>query len=72
MLSFIPPRNLSPELDQIHYLFAFSTVGRPLIPFLRKLGLNCTAPQENPAQGTVSTVLFFENTPGLEILKLEL
>ena len=61
MLSFIPPRNLSPELYQIHYLFVFSNVGRQLIPFLRKLGLNCTEPQENPAQGTVSTVIFFEN-----------
>ena len=57
----IRSRNLAPQSYQIYYLFAFSTVGRPLIPFLRKLGLNCTEPKENPAQGTVSTVLFFEN-----------
>ena len=50
-----------PKSFPIYYLFAFSAVGRQLIPFLRKLGLNCTEPQENPAQGTVSTVLFFEN-----------
>ncbi len=55
------PKNPAPELYQIYYLFAFSAVGRPLIPFLRKLGLNCTEPKKNPAQGTVSTLIFFEN-----------
>ncbi len=55
------PRNSSPELYQIYYLFAFSTVGRPLIGFLRKLGLNCTEPKNNPTHGTVSTLIFFEN-----------
>ncbi len=54
-------KNPSPELYQIYYLFAFSAVGKQLIPFLRKLGLNCTEPQSNPAQGTVSTLIFFEN-----------
>ena len=61
MLSSIPPRNLSLEQYQIYYLFAFSSVGRQLIPFLRTLGLNCTEPKNNPAQGTVSTLIFFEN-----------
>ena len=58
--SFIP-RNPSSEIYQIYDLFAFSTVGRPLIPFLRKLGLNCTEPQKNRAYGIVSTLIFFEN-----------
>ncbi len=31
MLSFIPPKSLSPKQYQIHYIFAFSSVGRPLI-----------------------------------------
>ncbi len=61
MLSSFPPRNLSPELYQLHHLFALSSVGRQLVPFLRKLGLNCTEPTKNPAQGTVSTLIFFEN-----------
>ena len=61
MLSSISPRNLSLEQYQIYYLFAFSSVGRQLIPFLRTLGLNCTEPKNNPAQGTVSTLIFFEN-----------
>ena len=51
----------SPELYQLYYLCAFSSLGKPLISFLRKLGLNCTELQHNPAQGTVSTLLFFEN-----------
>ncbi|MDJ0901800.1 MAG: hypothetical protein QNJ55_23670 [Xenococcus sp. MO_188.B8] len=55
------PKNPSPEIYQIYYLFAFSAVGKQLIPFLRKLGLKCTEPKENPAQGTVSTLIFFEN-----------
>ncbi len=55
------PKNPSPELYQIYYLFAFSAVGRQLTPFLSKLGLNCTEPKSNPAQGTVSTLIFFEN-----------
>ena len=61
MFSSFPPSNLSPELYQLHHLFAFANVGRQLIPFLRKLGLNCTEPKSNPAQGTVSTLIFFEN-----------
>ena len=61
ILSHISPRNSSSELYQIYYLFAFSAVGKQLISFLRKLGLNCTEPQSNPAQGTVSTLIFFEN-----------
>ena len=64
------PKNPSPEIYQIYYLFAFSAVGKQLIPFLRKLGLNCTEPQSNPAQGTVSTLIFFENVY-LEIFWLE-
>ena len=28
---------------------------------MRRLGLNCTEPQNNPAQKTVSTLIFFEN-----------
>ena len=55
------PKNSSPELYQIYYLFAFSTVGRALIPFCRKLGLNCTEPKNHPTPGTVSTLIFFEN-----------
>ncbi len=55
------PNTPVPELYQIYYLFAFSAVGRPLISFLRKLGLNCTEPTKNLGQGTVSTVIFFEN-----------
>ena len=51
----------SPELYQIYYICVFSSLGRLLIPFLRKLGLNCTELQNNRAQGTVSTLLFFEN-----------
>ena len=61
MLSSFPPRNLSPELYQLDYLVALSSLGRQLVPFLRKLGLNCTEPTKNPAQGTVSTLIFFEN-----------
>ncbi len=61
LISPIPPRNLSPEGYQIYYLFAFSSVGRQIVPFLRKLGLNCTEPTKNPAHGTVSTLIFFEN-----------
>ena len=61
MLSSFPPRNLSSELYQLHHLFALSSLGRQLVPFLRKLGLNCTEPTKNPAQGTVSTLIFFEN-----------
>ena len=64
------PKNPSPETYQIYYLLAFSVVGRPLIPFLRKLGLNCTEPKKNLAQGTVSTLIFFENIY-LEILWFE-
>ena len=63
-------RNLAPELYQIYYLFAFSAVGKQLIPFLRTLGLNCTEPKKNPAQGTVSTLIFFWNVY-LEIFWLE-
>ncbi len=61
ILSPIPPRNLSPELYQIYYLFAFSSVGRQIVPFLRQLGLNCTEPTKNSAHGTVSTLIVFEN-----------
>ncbi len=62
-ISFVhdSPRNLSPEVYQIYYVFAFSSVGRQIVPFLRKLGLNCTEPTKNPAHGTVSTLIFFEN-----------
>ena len=55
------PKKPVPELYQIYYIFAFSALGRQLVPFLRTLGLNCTEPQNNPAQGTVSTLIFFEN-----------
>ena len=55
------PENPYSDSYQIYYLFAFSAVGRQLIPFLTKLGLNCTEPKSNPAQGTVSTLIFFEN-----------
>ena len=55
------PKNPSPDIYQIYYLFTFSAVGRQLIPFLRKLGLNCTEPNHNLAQGTFSTLIFFEN-----------
>ena len=55
------PKNSSPEIYQIYYLFAFSAMGKKLLPFLRTLGLKCTEPQSNPAQGTVSTLIFFEN-----------
>ena len=55
------PTYPSPESYKIYYLFAFSAVGKQLIPFLRTLGLKCTEPKENPAQGTVSTLIFFEN-----------
>ena len=51
----------SPELYRIYYIFVFSTVGRLLIPFLRRLGLNCTEPQYNRVQGIVSTLIFFDN-----------
>ena len=51
----------SPELYQIYYIFVFSTVGRPLIPFLRRLRLNCTEPEYNPVQKIVSTLIFFDN-----------
>ena len=61
LISPIPSRHLSPELYQIYYLFAFSSVGRQIVPFLRKLGFNCTELTKNPAQGTVSTLIFFEN-----------
>ena len=61
ILSPIPPRNLSPELYQIYYLFAFSSVGRQIVPFLLQLGLNCTEPTKNSAHGTVSTLIVFEN-----------
>ncbi len=64
------PKNPSPEIYQIYYLIAFSAVGKELIPFLRTLGLNCTEPQSNPGQGTVSTLIFFENVY-LEIFWLE-
>ncbi len=53
--------NPSPELYQIYYLFAFSAFGRQVVPFLRKLGLNCTEPRHNRSQGTFSTLIFFEN-----------
>ena len=61
ILSHIQSKNSYPEGYQIYYIFAFLTVGRPIIPFLRKLGLNCTEPKDNPALGTVSTIIFFEN-----------
>ncbi len=61
ILSHIQSKNLHPEGYKIYYIFAFLTVGRPIIPFLRKLGLNCTEPKNNPALGTVSTIIFFEN-----------
>ena len=61
ILAHIQDRNSEPKSFPIYYVFAFSAVGRPLLTFLRKLGLNCTEPQENLVQGTVSTVLFFEN-----------
>ena len=61
ILSYFSPRNSLPELYQIYYLFAFSSVGNPLVLFLRKLGLNCTEPKNNPASRTVSTLIFFEN-----------
>ena len=51
----------SPELYQIYYICVFSSLGRSPIPFLRKLGINCTELQNNRVQGTVSTLLFFEN-----------
>ena len=70
MLSSIPPRNLSLEPYQIYYLFAFSAVGKQLIPFLTTLGFNCTEPRSNPKQGTVSTLIFFWNVY-LEIFWLE-
>ncbi len=54
-------KNPSPELYQIYYICVFSAIGKQLIPFLQKLGLNCTEPQSNSTQGTVSTLIFFEN-----------
>ena len=63
-------KNPSPDSYQIYYLFAFSAVGRQLISFLTKLGLNCTEPKSNPAQGRVSTLIFFENVY-LEIVWFE-
>ncbi|MGK7893112.1 MAG: hypothetical protein AB4372_05635 [Xenococcus sp. (in: cyanobacteria)] len=64
------PKNPSPEIYQIYYLFVFSAMGKKLLPFLRALGLKCTEPQSNPAQGTVSTLIFFENAY-LEIFWIE-
>ncbi len=61
LLSHIQPRNPDSLTCQIHYLFACSRVGRPLVPFLRELGLNCTEPQSDRPQGTVSTLIFWEN-----------
>ena len=61
ILSHSQFKNLYPDKYQIYYLFAFSTVGKPIIAFLRKLGLNCTEPQYNATQEIVSTVIFFEN-----------
>ena len=61
IFSHIQSKNPYSERYQIYYIFAFLTVGRPIIPFLRKLGLNCTEPKEHPALGTVSTIIFFEN-----------
>ncbi len=58
---FNSPNNPSPELYQIYYLFAFSAVGIQVVPFLRKLGLNCTEPRQNRSQGIFSTLIFFEN-----------
>ena len=61
ILSHIQSKNLYPKAYRVYHIFAFLTVGRPIIPFLRKLGLNCTEPKDNPALGTVSTIIFFEN-----------
>ena len=70
MLSYLRPGNEFPQLYQIHHLFAFSSVGRLLVPFLRELGLNCSEPQSDRVQGIVSTLIFFENVY-LELFWLE-
>ena len=61
ILDRFPAEDLFSQEDQIYYLFAFCKVGKPLVAFLRKLGLNCSNPQNNQEQGTVSTLIFFEN-----------
>jgi len=53
--------NLNPEPNQIHHIFIFSTVGIPLVNFLRQLGLDCTNPQINSVTEISSTLIFFEN-----------
>ena len=68
--SYLRPGNSFPQLYQIHHLFAFSSVGRLLVPFLRELGLNCSEPQSDRTQGIVSTLIFFENVY-LELFWLE-
>ena len=70
IISHLRSGNKFPQLYQIHNIFAFSTVGRLLVPFLRELGLNCTEPLINQPQGIVSTLIFFENVY-LELFWLE-
>ncbi len=46
---------------QIHYLCVYSKEGVELISFLGGLGINCTEPQRNIIQGTISTLIFWKN-----------
>lgn len=54
-------RKQNSQTYQIHYLCAYSKEGVELISFLRGLSINCTEPQINIVQGTVSTLIYWKN-----------
>ena len=69
-LSHLNTRNLDLRQAQIFYILGFSSEGSTLVPFLRKLGLNCSEPQRDRLTGTSSTLISFENVD-LELLWLD-